>query len=90
MIPETALMVTKGTPIAKYNVEIQRIGWIRRVPELFFPIFENKILNKREHLKDSFRLKNETINFLEILLYSPASMNVSNKNLMLRCLFINE
>jgi len=26
MIPETALMVTKGTPIAKYNVDIQRIG----------------------------------------------------------------
>ena len=38
IIPETALMVTKGTPIAKYNDEIQNIGCIERVPEVFFTI----------------------------------------------------
>jgi hypothetical protein len=73
-------MVTKGTPIAKYNVDIQRIGWIRRVPELFFPIFKSKILKKkRTSQKIHSGLKNETINFLEVLLYPPASMFVSDK-----------
>jgi len=57
MIPETALMVTKGTPIAKYNVDIQNIGFTDCVSELLLPMFKLNIKEKESLSKASFRIE---------------------------------